>query len=978
MHQKNMKGNFMKRVFVCFGLLFGSLLAAQNLLENPSFEQVRENMPSRPAVWSTWGEKTVGENTYSIEEKNVFAGKRALRINHKRTTSMALWMHSNLGAKLKAVPAGTEMELSVFARAAKGTANSRVYLEAIKAKRLFISNTKVDDESWTKIVVRFKKENLDYGSPYVCLAVAGQGDIIYDCAYLGEAGKNPYKIYETSENFIVNGNLDKTGKDGTPLHWRIFNHSKNGKASVTTSNVSSGKRALQLYCPGKPDGMLAWDHRFAADAFDGVEPGTEMVLSLKGNTHGNPGTIFRFYIEFMRGGKYIGTYIAHNQSIYVGWMEKSLRFKMPKERPDRANVYVQLMSGGTLSFDDISLKLAKNVPVKKIEPLSVDYCRIANTMPPVNTFFGDVRPSEIQIEHFISSPELKIELSEINGKKIKEWNFKDLAVKKAAVLKLELPKLDKGAYELVFKSGKLVDYEWFRIRDKQTRGAYIMQNGILNLDGKPFFPIGIVTPNNSLDAFRVYSESGINTVTGRVTTADQMAEYVLNVFKHFNFACVEWNNWGMNSLVKEDELAKNFSRQADFLRKYPNFIGFMSDEAPWNSWKLESMRRHYKMMYKHLPDYISWMNNAPRLTGPASDPRQAFASVRAYSRASDITGLDIYPVPEGTGHNNLKNKTISCVGDYTDLCFESVWGQKPVWMILQAFSWSEGGSRKPTAANPRPNKKQLRFMIWNAITHGATGIFWYGNGAKDVYSDWWSDFAEVNLELAAVAKLMLAAPYQQIKGLPDKVRGIEGKGFKVIVNENPKKSVTFSGREIEGQGVLILTDKSLDIPEVKRFVPQKTQVVTDTGVYSKSVLMDAQWTAHPEYLQGSYRKLWARHIINVDKIPSAASVRVSVDDIAELFVNGRSLGKSDGHLVVTEFNIGKYLKKGENVISFEVTNGTGPTGLVYEISIDGKKYPSGNDTMYSFDNKTNWKKAHSFGKPPCRPWGTPEMFIEKR
>ena len=71
------------------------------------------------------------------------------------------------------------------------------------------------------------------------------------------------------------------------------------------------------------------------------------------------------------------------------------------------------------------------------------------------------------------------------------------------------------------------------------------------------------------------------------------------------------------------------------------------------------------------------------------------------------------------------------------------------------------------------------------------------------------------------------------------------------------------------------------------------------------------------------------------------------------------------------------MTKGENTISFEVTNGTGPTGLVYTLDIDGKLYPSGEDTYFSFDNKTNWKKAHLFGKPPVRPWGLPDTLIEK-
>ena len=966
----------MKKIISFLICLLTVQLFASNLLENSSFEIQREANSARPETWTALNEKNLPD-TYSFEEKDVFSGKRAVKISNK-SGKLALWMHSHLGAKLKKLPSGTEMELSAFVRSVKGSATARIYLESFKAKRLFITTQKIaEEDGWSKISVRFKTEDIDYGAPYVCLAIVGSGTLVYDCAYLGPVGKNPWKIQTAADNFILNSSMEKVSANGQVQNWSILNRSKNGKAGVDTASPASGARALRLECGGKPDGMLAWNYRFPAGTFDNVKPGTEMVLSLKANTHGNPSTVFRFYIEFTNGRKFIGTHIAHNQTIYVGWQEKTLRFKMPQIPPTGANVYVQLMNAGVLTFDDVSLQFADKLPQKKVELTPGDYCRISSQMPPLNTFIVPDAPEKFTIEHLLTQKELKVELFEIAGRKIKEWNFKNLPVRKTANFNIELPELAKGAYELKFSNGKFVDYEWFRIRDKQTRGAYFTKNNILNLDGKPFFPIGIITPENDLDVFRVYSESGINTVKGIVSVSEQMAKYTLAIFKKFNFACVEWNNWGLRKDINEATLSKNFSENAKYLKNCKGFIGFMSDEAPWNQWELASMRRHYKMMYKHLPDYVAWMNNAPRVTGAPEEPRQAFATVRAYSRASDITGLDIYPVPEGTGHNNLPNKTISCVGDYTDLCFELTWNSKPVWMILQAFGWSEGGGRKLNSASPRPNEKQLRFMVWNAITHGATGIFWFGEGARDVYSDWYRHLAKVNLELKAISEMMLAAPFSNIKGLPPRVRGIEGRGFKVIVNENAEKSVTYQGKVIEPQGVLFITDKPLNIPLPPRFTKQQTVVKTDTGIQQKTVLLDAEWTVHPEYLRGAAKKVYARHVVKLDNNVSKAVVRGSVDDAAILLVNGRKLGELRGHSNVTQFNIADCLKKGANVITFEVENATGPTGLVYEIEIDGKKYPSGSSTMFSFDNKSNWKNAHTFGKPPVSPWKSPNMFIEK-
>ena len=965
----------MKKELIFLLALATTFIFANNLLENSSFEIQREANSSRPETWTALQEKN-RPNTYSFDEKNVYSGKRALKISNQ-SSKLSLWMHSHLGAKLKKFPVGTELEFSAFVRSLDGQATARIYFESLKAKKLFINTTKISsDDNWSKIVVRFKVEDIDYGAPYVCLALVGKGSLVYDCAYLGPVGKNPWKVKALSDNFILNSSMEKVSQKGQVINWFPLNRSKNGKAYVNTTTATTGVRALNLECSTKPNGLLAWNYKFKANAFEGVKPETEMVLSLKANTHGNPATTFRFYIEFTRNGKFIGTYIAQNQTIYVGWQEKTLRFKMPKLAPTQANVYVQLLTGGVLTFDDVSLQFAHKVAPKKIELTPLDYCRISSEMPPLNTFIVPQKPSKFTIEYLLANPKLKVELFEIDGKKVKEWQINKLTPKKISKFDLVIPSLPKGAYELKFTCGKFIDYEWFRIRDKQTTGAYFMANNILNLDGKPFFPIGIITPENNLDVFRVYSQSGINTVKGIVSVSEQMAKYNLEVFKKFNFACVEWNNWGLRKDLSEKTLAKNFKSTASYLKNYKGFIGFMADEAPWNKWELSSMRRHYRLMYKYLPNYVAWMNNAPRVTGAPEEPRQAFATVRAYSRASDITGLDIYPVPEGTGHNNLPNKTISCVGDYTDLCFKLVWHKKPVWMILQAFGWSEGEGRKLNDASPRPNEKQLRFMVWNAITHGATGIFWFGDGARDVYSNWYRYLAKVSLELNAISKMMLAAPYKNIKGLPTNVSGIEGKGFKVIVNENAKKSIVYQGKTIEPQGVLFITDKPLNIPLPPKFNKQKTIVKTTSGIQQKTVLLNAYWTAHPQYLRGAAKTVYAKHVINVDNNIKQAFILGSVDDLANLFVNGKMICNFRGHSNVTKINIAKYLKKGQNIITFEVENATGPTGLVYEIDVNGKKYPSGNDTVFSFDNKSNWKKAHLFGKPPISPWKSPKMFIE--
>ncbi|MBR4664748.1 MAG: hypothetical protein IKO93_12820 [Lentisphaeria bacterium] len=968
----------MKQLMSIIVFLAVLVLQGQNLLKNPSFEIQSEQDSAMPENWTVIKRGSF-ETTHSLNGKQAFSGKRSVQIdNSLPATEKAtlIWTQGNFGDALKKIPAGTDLEFSVRAAAVEKPCKVRIYFESLQAKKTYLKAAGLQPGKWTEIAVKFKKLDVNYGAPYVCLQLVGNGRAVFDCAYLGPAGKSPWKTVRSKE-LIVNGNAeDLDGKNG-PAGWTPIKKGK-GTAETTTADASAGKRAFRLSCEEKPGGMLAWRHHLREECFKGLKPGTEMELSLKANTGGNPATVFRFYIEFrQKNGKFIGTYIAQNQTIYVGWKEKRLWFKLPKGLPASANVYVQLMTAGVLTFDEVSLKPAVAAPKKALQLVSGNYCRISSKMPMSNTFYSPAVPGDIELECYLPEKQLKVELFEIDGPKIREWNFTGLVPNKKSTVKMTLPdQLKKSAYELRFSSGNLTDHEWFRLMDKPAAGSYFDESGYLVLDGSRFFPVGIVTPSSEQDSLRVYSESGINVISANVLTSPQMADYLFSILGKYNIACFAWNNWGIQANIKTEALRKKNLRIAETLARHKGFIGFLADEALWLGWELSAIRRDYAFNYKYLPNYISWLNNAPRLTGDPDEPKQSFQAARAYSRASDVTGVDIYPVPEGRGHNNLDNTTIACVGEYADLSRELTWGRKPVWMILQAMGWSEENRQKLNAARPRPTEKQLRFMVWNAITHGATGIFWYGAGARDVYSEWWRGFAKVNLELSAVSRLMLEAPVEKITGLPAGLSGIRGKGFEVIVNEHPKKPAEYNGKTIEPQGVLILTEKPLNIQKPPRFTRQKITVDNNYGIHKKNVLLNAEWTAHPEYLRGASATVYAKQTFSLKNLPGKAHLLVSVDDSAEIFLNNKKLGKITGFGIVNQFDITRLLQSGENELKFTVENFTGPTGLVFELTGPGLNIASGKQTLFSLNGRDNWKTAHCLGRPPVAPWGKPFTLQE--
>ncbi|MBI3852802.1 MAG: hypothetical protein HY298_21315 [Verrucomicrobia bacterium] len=92
--------------------------------------------------------------------------------------------------------------------------------------------------------------------------------------------------------------------------------------------------------------------------------------------------------------------------------------------------------------------------------------------------------------------------------------------------------------------------------------------------------------------------------------------------------------------------------------------------------------------------------------------------IREYIDDLDITGCDIYPI-----HEN--RRVPETVGDFTER-YQRVARGKPVWMVLQAFSWHELTPPKDEHL-VYPSFVESRLMAYSAIAHGANGILYWGS-----------------------------------------------------------------------------------------------------------------------------------------------------------------------------------------------------------------------------------------------------------
>ena len=111
-------------------------------------------------------------------------------------------------------------------------------------------------------------------------------------------------------------------------------------------------------------------------------------------------------------------------------------------------------------------------------------------------------------------------------------------------------------------------------------------------------------------------------------------------------------------------------------------------------------------------------HNRPLWINEAADSDVRFS--RQYMPFIDITGCDYYAVrSDGTD--------LAAIGRSVER-WKSIGRGKPVWMVLQGFSWH---TAKSSRSERYPTFAESRFMAYDAIVHGAKGILYWGSEMID-------------------------------------------------------------------------------------------------------------------------------------------------------------------------------------------------------------------------------------------------------
>lgn len=343
--------------------------------------------------------------------------------------------------------------------------------------------------------------------------------------------------------------------------------------------------------------------------------------------------------------------------------------------------------------------------------------------------------------------------------------------------------------------------------------AFAEHDGFMHVGGQSLFPIGFYSTPEDEAAYADMASAGVNLVRcGNTADLDRAHGYGM---------------YGWVSLPMHAELTPEGEQQiADLLDHPAMAIWEGPDEMVWNFTTYSGLVRSGVHERKG-----EWWDQTPRAVKHAEEQaaiimpnvhhwaakireldtkkrpiwfNEAYTSdaiyVRQYLSSVDITGCDLYPV-------KAASRNIAEVGDFTER-YNRVGRGKPVWMVLQAFSWHElqekAGENLPDAY---PTFAESRFMAWNAITHGSEAVLYWGS-AYTKNEDFRQSIYAVCAELAAlqpfltapddpgVSTALIEEPTPQPRrGVSHIARHVGEESVVVLVNDD---DVTHFGTEVQG------------------------------------------------------------------------------------------------------------------------------------------------------------------------------------
>ncbi len=253
-------------------------------------------------------------------------------------------------------------------------------------------------------------------------------------------------------------------------------------------------------------------------------------------------------------------------------------------------------------------------------------------------------------------------------------------------------------------------------------------------EGDPVFPLGMYEQPRDAAEWAQWAKAGVNLL--RCHTEEDLD-------RAHSSGMMGWVPVPM--IVGDHKSEEALEKRVRNLRDHPALqVWEAPDEAIWNACRLEDGRVSTRLwslgpsvkksVFTRLEAVVEGLRRGSALVRRLDGSRKIWLNEACKSDQDtlarclpflDIVGFDYYPVPE----SESKARALPLIGRYVDR-FRRTAPSHEIWVVEQAFSWS---TIRPEDNRRRayPTLDQFRFMAWDAVAHGATGLLWWGSHHED-------------------------------------------------------------------------------------------------------------------------------------------------------------------------------------------------------------------------------------------------------
>lgn len=275
----------------------------------------------------------------------------------------------------------------------------------------------------------------------------------------------------------------------------------------------------------------------------------------------------------------------------------------------------------------------------------------------------------------------------------------------------------------------------------------------LERDGQTLFGLGMYERPRTREEWQTWRAAGINLV--HCQSRDQLDEAQAS-------GMFGWVSVPM--VLPDGDDGSALAERVDSLKDHPALAVWEApDEAILAAWRnragsrdpatiaetersfdalVRCFGRGAALVRKHDPGPKLWLNEA------VISPVDVLARCAPFV---DIVGFDYYPIPERTW------RPMNLMGPDTSRFRDAAPG-KELWIVQQAFNWAHVGEDPAQFGDAAPTRDQCRFMAWQAILHGATGLLWWGSAHEKRPFPFLDDLMSVVHEIDGLHEFLNAGP----------------------------------------------------------------------------------------------------------------------------------------------------------------------------------------------------------------------------